>query len=260
MVVRKSAVYMDSKNLGKIWLGLQETAKDNIVKDTIVIKGLDQTMYADFYMNWSFFLRPVGAPKNSQGLSTIRFRDIGRCYSTSSSAFDCSTRRNEVRYDTPEWEGWLKGLVFSWAWGEDDIWSGSVRYRRDWENWSVGMGYAYEDFTDEGFNDGGGGVPFQSNRRHMKEWAGMFSVLHHPTGLFVWGANSNSENDDFNARGWLTDRAPPVMHAYDIAAGIHKDWFAPGKTTIWGGYTRDQDGIGGFTRSGGDPQPFDLGW
>ena len=195
--VRKSAIYMESKNLGKAWLGLQETAKDNIVKDTIVIKGLDQTMYADFYMNWSFFLRPVGAPKNSEGLSTIRYRDIGRCYSTSSSAFDCSTRRNEIRYDTPEWEGWLKGLVFSWAWGEDDIWSGSVRYRRDWENWSVGMGYAYEDFTDEGFNAGGGGVPFQSNKRHMKEWAGHVPVLHHPTGLFVWGANSNSENDRF---------------------------------------------------------------
>ena len=43
------------------------------------------------------------------------------------------------------------------------------------------------------------------------------------------------------------------MHAYDIAAGIHKGWFAPGKTTIWGGYTRDEDGVGGFTRNAGDP-------
>ena len=58
--VRKSAIYMENKQLGKVWLGQQETAKDNIIKDTIVIKGLDQTMYADFYMNWSFFLRQKG--------------------------------------------------------------------------------------------------------------------------------------------------------------------------------------------------------
>ena len=58
--VRKTAIYMENKKYGKVWLGQQETAKDNIVKDTIVIKGLDQTMYADFYMNWSFFLRQKG--------------------------------------------------------------------------------------------------------------------------------------------------------------------------------------------------------
>ena len=58
--VRKSAIYLENKNYGKVWLGQQEMAKDNITKDTIVIKGLDQTMHADFYMNWSFFLRQKG--------------------------------------------------------------------------------------------------------------------------------------------------------------------------------------------------------
>ena len=94
---------MESKKFGKVWLGQQSTAKDDIVKDTVIIKGIDQTMYADFYMNWSFFLREKGF-NNAEAFSasTPRFRDIGRCYSTSSSAFDCSTRRNEVRYDTPD--------------------------------------------------------------------------------------------------------------------------------------------------------------
>ena len=58
--VRKSAIYLENKQFGKVWLGQQETAKDNITKDTVVIKGLDQTMHADFYMNWSFFLRQKG--------------------------------------------------------------------------------------------------------------------------------------------------------------------------------------------------------
>ena len=94
--VRKSAIYIENKQLGKVWLGQQETAKDNITKDTVVIKGLDQTMHADFYMNWSFFLRQKGFDTaNAFSSSTPRFQDIGRCYSTSSSAFDCSTRRQE---------------------------------------------------------------------------------------------------------------------------------------------------------------------
>ena len=81
-------------------------AKDNINKDTVVIKGLDQTMHQDFYMNWSFFLRQKGF-NNAEAFSasTPTFRDIGRCYSTSSSAFDCSTRRQEIRYDTPRMVG-----------------------------------------------------------------------------------------------------------------------------------------------------------
>ena len=158
--VRKTAIYMENKKYGKVWLGQQETAKDNIVKDTIVIKGLDQTMYADFYMNWSFFLRQKGfnnANAFSANGTTLAplFRDIARCYSTSSSAFDCSTRRQEIRYDSPEF--W--GFIASANWGEDDVWSAALRYQKEWDNWKVGAGYAYEDFTDELANNGGGGVP-----------------------------------------------------------------------------------------------------
>ena len=100
--VRRSAISLESKNLRQGVARPAEMAKDNINKDTIVIKGLDQTMHQDFYMNWSFFLRQKGFD-NAKAFSASRrrFRDIGRCYSTSSSAFDCSTRRNEVRYDTP---------------------------------------------------------------------------------------------------------------------------------------------------------------
>jgi hypothetical protein len=242
--LRKSAIGFDSEKYGKLWLGLQEMAKDNINKDTIVIKGLEQTMTQDFYMNWSFFLRPKGF-KGAEGLSNIRYQDIARCYSTSSSAFDCSTRRNEVRYDMPEF--W--GFVGSWSWGEDDIWSAALRFTKETENWKFGAGYAYEDFRDELVNNGGGGVPFQDYKRDFKEWGGTFSVLHKPSGLWAWGANSNSENNDVGAAGFITGKAPPTMEAWDIAGGLHRDFFAAGKTTIWGGYTWDSDGLGGFTRT-----------
>ena len=150
VIVRRSAMYLDNKKLGRVTWGLWSEAKDDITKDNVVIKGLDQTMHADFYMNWSFFLRPKGSQfANAEGLSSVRYRDIGRCYSTANSAFDCSTRRQVFRYDTPEWYG----FVGSASWGEDDIWSASLRYTADWgKTWKVAAGVAYEDFTDEGFN------------------------------------------------------------------------------------------------------------
>ena len=81
----------------------------------------------------------------------------------------------------------------------------------------------------------------------------MVSIIHNPTGLFLWPAFSTSEDDDRGAVGWLTGRKPPKMHAWDIAGGLHRSWIDLGKTTIWGGYTQDHDGIGGFTRNSGDP-------
>ena len=68
--VRKAAISLESKTYGRVWLGQQEMAKDNINKDTIVIKGLDQTMHQDFYMNWSFFLRQKGF-NNAEAFSSF---------------------------------------------------------------------------------------------------------------------------------------------------------------------------------------------
>ena len=243
--VRRSAMYLDSKKYGRLWWGLWSTAKDDITKDNLVVKGLDQSMHQDFYMNWDMFLRPkgfdteLGPGAAVPGATPIRYRDIARCYSTSSSSFDCSTRRNLVRYDTPDWNG----FVASWAWGEDDIWSAALRYNAEWgKNWKVGAGIAYEDFSDERVNAGGGGLA--GFARDIKEYAGSASIIHTPTGIFLWSAFSNSENDDSNAFGVFTGTRAPEKTAWDISGGLHRDFFAPGKTTIWGGYTKAEDGLG----------------
>jgi len=242
---RRSAMFVGNENYGTVWWGLWSTAKDDIAKDTVVIKGIDQSMHQDFYLNWDMFLRPkgfnreLGPGATVSGATPLRYRDIARCYSTSSSSFDCSTRRNEVRYDTPDW--W--GFVGSWAWGEDDIWSAALRYQKEWgKNWKVGAGIAYEDFRDERVNAGGGGLA--GFKRDIQEWAGSASILHNPTGLWAWAAFSNSENNDSNAFGVFTGTRSPEKTGWDVAVGLHRDFFEPGKTTIWGGYTQVEDGLG----------------
>src|SRR5262249_1926489 len=111
-IMRRSAMYVDNQKLGRVTWGLWSEAKDDITKDNVVIKGLDQTMHADFYMNWSFFLRPKGSQfQNAEGLSSVRYLDIGRCYSTPNSAFDCSTQpylsTNLEKGNCHPWFGWL---------------------------------------------------------------------------------------------------------------------------------------------------------
>ena len=251
IITRHSYWYIDNKNVGQLRMGLTSTAKDDITKDTHVAGEIIDTMHSDFYLNRAFFLRPQGF-NTEAGLSDIDWGDITRCYSTSSAVFDCSTRRNNVAFWSKKVLGMTEdgGFWGSWAWGEDDIWSLALRYEDEWgKMFKVGGGIGYESFTDERVNAGGGGLA--GFKRDLKELAGSASIMHIPTGLFVFGAFSSSENNDTGAVGAFTGTQAPDMDSWDVSVGIQKEWWALGETTLWGGYTRSNDGIAGFTRGNG---------
>ena len=148
------------------------------------------------------------------------------------------------------------GFWFNAGYGEDDIWSVSARYKKEWgENWKVGAGIAYEEFTDELVQNGAGGQPFQGFRRDLREWAGEASILHKPSGLwanFSFTASEDRDSDTINA-GIFDRKSPPDMFSWDISGGIQKEWWDLGATTLWGGYTNSQDGIGGLTNPFNNP-------
>jgi predicted porin len=251
LFVRHSWIYLANKKYGEARLGLTWSPKDDITKDTHVLEQLVDTMHSDFFNNQSFFLVSKLVPGNSEALTAgqfggkaIRFIDLARCYSTSSALFDCSTRRNMAVYVTPVWYGFW----FNVGYGEDDIWSASARFKKDWDTWRVGAGVAYEQFTDEQVQNGAGGVPFQDFRRDLREWAGEASVLHKPSGVwanFSWTFSEDRDSNTINA-GIFDGKSAPDMFAWDISGGIQKKWWDLGNTTLWGGYTNSSDGIGGF--------------
>jgi hypothetical protein len=72
-------------------------------------RGISDTLVSDFRMNDSFRLRPTGF-NNAEGLSSLTWSNIARCYG-SSDQYNCSTRRNGASYVTPEWAG------FTGSWG-----------------------------------------------------------------------------------------------------------------------------------------------
>jgi predicted porin len=252
--VRHSYMFIEQKKIGELRWGLTSSPKDDITKDTHVGGLIIDTMHSDFFVNNAMFLRTKGfntevGNGNPSGISVsrARYRDIARCYSTSSAIFDCSTRRNMVVFQSAKFFGSEegKGLWGSWGWGEDDIWSAALRYSDTLGNWKLGGGVAYENFRDENVNNSGGGL--NGFKRDIKEWGGSASIMHKPTGLFVFGAFSTSEDEDTNRinAGVFTGTTTPDMNAWDLQVGIQREFIEVGKTTFWGGYTNTEDGIGG---------------
>jgi predicted porin len=280
IVVRWSQMYVASKNYGTVNWGLTATPKYDITKQAMeyltTIKGesggLSDTLVSDFRMQPNFRLRPKGL-SGAEGLSTLTWSNIGRCYGASDQ-FNCSTRRNGVAYSTPDFKGILEGFNLQWGWFEDDDWGGALRYKRTFnDTWKLSGGVAYENLRDERLQNAGGGiasgnVPIpQPNgttlnkttffQRDFDEWAGSLGLMHVPSGLFVVGVFSTSESNDTNAIGFYTHKRAPDMTAWDVQAGIDRKWFAPGPTSFWGGYAQVNDGFAQGS-NGGDPNDVCL--
>jgi predicted porin len=238
--VRHSFLFLNSEKLGELRMGLTWSPKDDITKDTHVLGEIVDTVHSDFYPNRNMFLRPKGFNTES-GLSSLTYGSINGCYSSSSALFDCSTRRNMVVYVSPT----FAGLWMNFGWGEDDIWSASLRYKHDGDVWKLGGGIAFEDFRDENVESSGGGL--NGFKRDIQEWGGSGSILHKPTGLFLFSAFTTSQDHDSNRyhAGIFTHTNSPDMIGWDVEGGIQRLWFDLGRTTLLGGYTEGRDGIGG---------------
>jgi predicted porin len=262
LFVRHNFIYLQSKTYGEVRLGLTATPIYNITKDTNVSE-LEDTMHGDNRMMQSFFLRPEGY-NNVEGLSTLRWQSISRCYS-SNNAFVCSTRRNGAAY----WSPTVAGFSASVGWFEDDDWGAAIRYKNEWgENWEVGAGFGYEDFRDERLQNGGGGMASGANppfpaphninyfKRDMQEYGGSASIKHKPTGLFAYSAFMWSEQNDSNTvgAGFYTGTSAPLMNSWDLNLGIQRKigfLSSLGDTSLWGGYEEILNGLGAGSNGNG---------
>jgi hypothetical protein len=261
LVVRWAQMYLASKSYGTLNWGLTATPKYDITKNAMEYistvpgegGGLSDTLVSDFRMNPNFRLRPTGF-NNAEGLSSLTWSNIARCYSAGDQ-YNCSTRRNGVEYSTPDFKGFFEGWNAQWGWFEDDDWGAALRYKNTFnDTWMFSANAAYENFRDERLQAGGGGAasgpiiipPSTSQQtffqREFNEWAGSIAAKHKPSGLFAMGNFSTSESDDTNVRGFYTGNGAPDMTAWDVQAGIQKQFWALGETAFWGGYGQVNDG------------------
>jgi hypothetical protein len=151
--IRHSYLFVENARLGRLSLGQQSQATDNI---TIINLGARMSDAALHYNN-NFGLRLDLEYGLTTDLTWGQFAHTVDSY-----------RGDFLRYDTPA----IHGFVLSSAVGEDDIWDVALRYSGDWNSIRVAAGAGY-------MNDGE--LDFEDVR-------GSLSAIHQPSGVFLSAA------------------------------------------------------------------------
>jgi hypothetical protein len=198
------------------------------------------------------FVRPKRVINSNDMANEFNWLAVTNCTSGGSvGGVDCPTGvdGNGVRYDSPTWFG------FSVSGGEyeNTEWDAAVKYAADWNWWGglkVSAAYGFAENTDEGCTGagactglaflGGGGAPFQGFGKDVTSNQVGASVLHVPTGLWIYG-----EFEDENNQGTKILKENPITEAISnsnandtdawfVKGGIKRPWTPLGATVLWG--------------------------
>jgi hypothetical protein len=126
----------------------------------------------------------------------------------------------------------IGGFVGQATWGEDDVWSASLRYAGEHGGFrlAAGIGYQAQDQSPTQV------IQLDTGARNIdNEWSGSLALMHVASGLFLQGHYAESEF--FNgeeAQFWM------------IQGGITKNWIGIGNTSFYGEYGNAED----FIKSG----------
>jgi predicted porin len=241
-----SYMWIKSDKWGTLNWGQLSQATDNVA----LLPDLSGTIIesnAVLFDGSFFLLRPKGFPKNAQGLSALTWGGVTNCLEAGGGlGADCNGYPNNgVRYDSPTWGG----FSVSGGYAEDDTVDVAVRYAADWNNFKVSAAYGFTETTDEGCSTrgpgcfsltvlGGGGAPFQGARRDATVNQVGASVLHVPTGLFVYGMYQKEQNNgtslSFTLPGFGSVNDMNDTDVWYVKAGIKRTWTPLGATVLFG--------------------------
>jgi len=229
LTVRKSNWFVKSKTFGKFTMGLEGTATYHLLDDA---DGVNTRNYSDAeaaaVAQARFKLLSGGSNLNS-----LRWGDVLRGVNNSTPGQN--GRRNIVRYDTPE----FAGFVATASWGEDDMWGVALTYKGTVGDFKLVGKAGYEHNADEGTSACSSNADRGSIGLDCEWWGVAGTVMHAPTGLYVYagyGEQRDNSEEDANFRADGTDQM------WFIQAGIERKWHPLGATTIFGEYRHDDAG------------------
>lgn len=234
---------LKNKSLGQITMGQLSQASDGITEVSLANTGPIVTTGLPIFLGFferGWFMRR----DDDRGLSDVRFSDLA--FRGRNSAWGEGHRWTGVRYDTPA----FYGFALSGTWGENRFSDIALRYSAEWGRLRFAAGLAATRWREGGSTDPSGCALVASNRSDCWEMGGSASLMDTPTGLF---ANV--------AAGYYTDHKTAELYAnapgidndetftYAVA-GIERQWFDMGKTTLFGQYWHKDAGAG-VSYSGG---------
>lgn len=259
--LRHSTWYLDSKSLGRAWIGLTSQATDGATE--VNLANMNHFARASLSKwNGNFDVRVNGAI-----FTSLEWRDfLSQSGFTGDNVPGEGDRRNLVRYDTPE----FAGFTGSAAWGEDDFWDMALRYKGDFSGFKLAAAIGYAHYTDGNFrsttNPGdlpasnsnlrgcaelgvtglGGASAAGSTSTDCNDLGLSASVMHADTGLFVTGAYGQREDNlrqaIYTANGY--GRIDDKDEFWSVQAGIERKFLPLGKSTFYGEYWQADTGAG----------------
>jgi predicted porin len=207
--------FIKSDHLGKLSVGKQSTASDNTA---ILVDGSGSLVPANYvpFDYGGFHLRDDAGVIDPGTLIAGTFKHIdanGLPY-------------NAIRYDSPT----FAGFSVSASWGEDDVWDVAARYAGEWNGIKLAVAAAYFEDTDD---QGGVVTNAAAGTNHFQIGA---YVEHVPTGLWLYGAYGDYDNDI---------QAVDEAQTWYVKAGLRERWTPLGHTVLYGEYLDgDQEAAG----------------
>jgi predicted porin len=227
LIVRKSNWWIKNKNLGTVAVGLNGSATYHLLDDADAAntRNFSDAEAAPVAMA-QFQLLQAGASVNG-----LKWTDIMRGLQNSTPGQD--GRKNVVRYDSPT----IMGFVATAAWGEDDLWDVALTYANKLGDFKVIGKAGYGEGTDELATK-----CHSSGKQLDCQWWGVAgTVMHEPTGLYVYGAYGH-QHDNRGTDPGITLGADESDSMWLVQGGIEQKFFALGKTTVFGEYRHDDAG------------------
>lgn len=281
--LRHSAWWIESNRLGRMWVGHTSMATDGITEINLSNAALIGSNDINNW-NGGFFLRLDRNLSGNdrllaRGVESTR-SVVGLTWANISSQANANVgdgdRRNLVRYVSPTF--W--GFTFSWSWGEDDFWDTALRYANEFNGIRVAAGIGFQQWTDGDARtilQRSGGFDLVSVNTGSQNDRGCAdldfvisdfgrgsdvdcsalglsaSAMHVPTGLYVAGAYGRLQDENrrllfaqrtFEETGFAFRNADDTDEHWYIQAGIEKNFFGLGKTTVYGEFFHGDTGAG----------------
>ncbi len=229
LVTRHQAFWIDSKSMGRIWLGLTDSATGGInginLANTAAAANMKPSLLAG-----GFLLR-----SSTGALTGVKWSDV-MGQNGMSNGLGEESRTNVIKYVSPT----LAGFIFSAAWGEDDFWDVALRYAGEFSGFKIAAGIGYAQ-TSDGNGDRFGGcakVAGAPDRDCSSINVGA-SLMHVPTGLFASGHYATLDDDNVTPSAGRTGDD----FNWHVQAGLEQNWTGLGKTTLFGEYGQHEGNV-----------------
>ena len=249
--IRESKVYIESERLGRVSLGQQHTASDEITAINVA-----RSLYVDSSARQVF----VGSFRLRAGDTLTPFRFANLMGSDATNPPGDAARFDVIRYDSPS----IAGFKVSASWGEDDMWDVALRYAGLLGGrFKTAAGIAYGARTDGDFVpgaslDGTAGsningciIVDEEVDCHQIGMSG--SIMDMGTDLFIhaaYGINTDENKPD--------DVDDENTFLY-VQGGIEKKWMPYGATTLFAMYSQFNTGFSNLSIGGGFEGSFENG-